>query len=345
MVAMDESIGRKYPAGVENVENEKNEMVSTRRFAAFLTNKWSCRACGTRLASKSNCEACAEAVNWECSSCGRTEDITHLHSNYSNYSSIDQRKESMVMNEPDIELNNRRYMIPNNNNELCAHMTGWHYDLELDKIIMPESGLQFYNGISNGDLFNIFHEQDYDFLPVKNRVVIDIGANIADSSIYFAMIGAKKVIALEPFPKNFEVAQKNITLNGFTDKIELLNAGCCGGQSKDMVLDASANGVGCQSMQSSLGSNIHFYTLRELINKYNIDSPAVLKIDCEGCEYDIILSNDRTMLDKFSHIQVEYHYGFRDLKKHLVDANFAVSHTNPKYENGMEIGWIYATKI
>jgi FkbM family methyltransferase len=326
------------------VENGKNETVSTRRFAAFLTNKWSCRACGTRLASTSNCEVCAEAVNWECSSCGRMEDITHLHRNFSNYSSINHRKESIVVNELDMELNNRRNMIPNNKTELRAHTTGWDYDLKLDKIILPESGLQFYNGISNGDLFNIFYEKDYNFLPVKDRVVIDIGANIADSSIYFAMIGAKKVIALEPFPKNFEVAQKNITLNGFNDKIELLNAGCCGGQSKDMVLDASANGVGCQSMQSSLGSNIHFYTLRELINKYNIDSPAVLKIDCEGCEYDIILSNGRTMLDKFSHIQVEYHHGFRDLKKHLVDANFEVSHTNPKYENGMEIGWIYATK-
>jgi FkbM family methyltransferase len=326
------------------VENGKNEMVSTRRFTAFLTNKWSCRACGTRLASTSNCEVCAEAVNWECSSCGRTEDITHLHSNYSNSSSINDRKESIVVNELDMELNNRRNMIPNNKTELHAHMTGWNYDLKLDKIILPESGLHFYNGISNGDLFNIFYEKDYNFLPVKDRVVIDIGANIADSSIYFAMTGAKKVIALEPFPRNFEVALKNITLNGFTDKIELLNAGCCGGQSKDMVLDDSANGVGCQTMQSRLGSNIHFYTLRELVDKYNIDSPAVLKIDCEGCEYDIILSNGKTMLNKFSHIQVEYHHGFGDLEKHLVDANFAVSHTNPKYENGMEIGWIYATK-
>jgi FkbM family methyltransferase len=330
--------------GVEKVENGKNETVSTRRFATFLTNKWSCRACGRRLASTSNCEVCAEPVNWECSSCGRMEDITHLHSIYSNYSSINHRKESIVMNEPDMELNNRRNMIPNNKTELHAHMTGWDYDSKLDKIILPESGLQFYNGISNGDLFNIFYEKDYDFLPVKDRVVIDIGANIADSSIYFAMSGAKKVIALEPFPKNFEIAQKNITLNGFTDKIELLNAGCCGGQSKDMVLDASVNGVGCQTMQSSLGSNIHFYTLRELIDKYNIDSPAVLKLDCEGCEYDIILSNGKTVLDKFSHIQVEYHYGFGDLKKHLVDANFSVSHTDPKYDNGMEIGWIYATK-
>jgi FkbM family methyltransferase len=326
------------------VENGKNEMVSTRRFAAFLTNKWSCRACGTRLASTSNCEVCAEAVNWECSSCGRMEDITHLHSNYSNYSSINHRKESIVMNELDMELSNRRNMFPNIKTELRAQLTGWDYDLKLDKIILPESGLQFYNGISNGDLFNIFYEKDYDFLPVKDRVVIDIGANIADSSIYFAMSGAKKVIALEPFPKNFEIAQKNITLNGFTDKIELLNAGCCGGQSKDMVLDASANGVGCQTMQSSLGSNIHFYSLRELVDKYNIDSPAVLKLDCEGCEYDIILSNDRTVLGKFSHIQIEYHHGYGDLKKHLIGASFAVSQTNPKVDNGMEIGWIYATK-
>jgi len=56
------------------------------------------------------------------------------------------------------------------------------------------------------------------------------------------------------------------------------------------------------------------------------------------------LNHSKTILDKFSHIQIEYHHGFRDLKKHLVDANFVVSHTNPKYENGMEIGWIYATK-
>jgi FkbM family methyltransferase len=320
-------------------------MASIRRFAAFLINKWSCRACGTHLASTLNCEACTEPVNWQCSGCGRTEDITHLHNNCSNYSSINHRKTSNARNESDTELNNRAYMIPNNKNELRAYMIGWDYDSKLDKVIMPESGLQFYNGISNGDLFNIFYEKDYNFLPVKDRVVIDIGANIADSSIYFAMIGARKVIALEPFPKNFEIAQKNIALNSFTDKIELLNAGCCGGQSsKDMILDASAKGASCQTMQSSLGSNIHFYSLGELVDKYSANSPAILKLDCEGCEYDIILSNDTTVLGKFSHIQIEYHYGYRDLKKHLIGAGFAVSYTDPKVDNGMQIGWIYATK-
>ncbi|MGH9926963.1 MAG: FkbM family methyltransferase, partial [Nitrososphaeraceae archaeon] len=119
---------------------------------------------------------------------------------------------------------------------------------------------------SNGDVFNIFYKKEYEFLPVKDKVVIDIGANIADSSIYFAMNGAKKVIALEPFPKNFEIAQKNIAMNGFTDKVELLNAGCCGGHSKDVILDPSAKGASRQAIQSSTGSNVHFFTLQELVD-------------------------------------------------------------------------------
>jgi FkbM family methyltransferase len=235
-------------------------------------------------------------------------------------------------------------LIQNKKNGLGAPVMGWDPDLKLDKVILPEIGLQFYDGISNGDLFNIFYKKEYEFLPVKDRVVIDIGANIADSSIYFAMNGAKKVIALEPFPKNFKIAQKNIAMNGFTDKIELFNAGRCGGHSKDIILDASARGASCQTIQSSTGSNIHFFTLQELVDKYNIDSHAILKLDCEGCEYDIILSNSKTVLHKFSHIQIEYHHGFRDLEKYLISGSFAVSHTNPEMKNGMEIGWIYAQK-
>ncbi len=233
-------------------------------------------------------------------------------------------------------------IIQNNKTELYAPVMRWDHNLKLDMVILPEIGLQFYDGISNGDVFNIFYKKEYEFLPVKGRVVIDIGANIADSSIYFAMNGAKKVIALEPYPKNFEIAQKNIAMNGFSDKIELINAGCCGGQSKDIILDASVKGASCQTKQSGTGSNIHFFSLGELVDKYNIESPAILKLDCEGCEYDIISSNSKTMLHDFSHIQIEYHHGSRDLENHLAGGSFAVSSTNPEVKDGMEIGWIYA---
>ena len=45
---------------------------------------------------------------------------------------------------------------------------------------------------------------------LEGRTVIDIGANIADSSIYFAFEDAAHVIALEPYPTNYRIAKKNI---------------------------------------------------------------------------------------------------------------------------------------
>jgi predicted RNA methylase len=63
-------------------------------------------------------------------------------------------------------------------------------------------------GTRNGDIRNIFVNNIYEHLPVEGRSVVDIGANIADSCIYFALHGANNVIGLEPFPRNYELAEK-----------------------------------------------------------------------------------------------------------------------------------------
>jgi len=48
-------------------------------------------------------------------------------------------------------------------------------------------------------------------------------------------------------------------------------------------------------------------TLGELINKFNIDgNDAVLKMDCEGCEFDVIL-NDYEHVRLFRELVIEYH--------------------------------------
>ena len=41
----------------------------------------------------------------------------------------------------------------------------------------------------------IFFEKEYETLEVKNKIVLDIGANVGDSSILFSRLGAKKVIS------------------------------------------------------------------------------------------------------------------------------------------------------
>jgi predicted RNA methylase len=70
--------------------------------------------------------------------------------------------------------------------------------------LKDNSKVTLYGSITNSDAVGVFLNGIYEYLPVAGKTVIDIGANIADSSIYFAVRGAKKVIALEPFPKTMK---------------------------------------------------------------------------------------------------------------------------------------------
>jgi FkbM family methyltransferase len=56
------------------------------------------------------------------------------------------------------------------------------------------------------------------------KIVIDIGANLGDSSLFFAKKGFK-VIGFEPLNKVYEIALENIKLNNLEGKITLVNKG------------------------------------------------------------------------------------------------------------------------
>lgn len=194
----------------------------------------------------------------------------------------------------------------------------WRSSINVDNRNIP---IELY-GWWTGDPKGIFIDEEYSFLPVKNRTVIDIGANIADSSIYFAALGAVKVIAIEPLPKNFQWAKKNIEINNLSEKIILLQAICSSKKGK-MLIDPEIFGGDHILLQSKNGVEVPTMNLSRILEDFKIQS-AVLKIDCEGCEYDAIMSTPNEILKKFSHIQIEYHSGYRTLKKKLTKCGFGI---------------------
>ena len=197
-----------------------------------------------------------------------------------------------------------------------------------------------------------FIEQQYNWLDVKNMVVVDIGANIGDSAIYFALKGAKHVYAFEPYPYSYAIAIRNIKLNKLQDKITLLNEGCSGKEEK-IKIDTGYKNLGSTDLKNfKNGTNINITTLSGLLKKFEITEGAVLKIDCEGCEYNVLLATKNSDLRRFKQIQIEYHYGYLNLKRKLEDAGFKVTSTIPRYSNNSEaenkkmlVGLIYALKI
>ena len=78
------------------------------------------------------------------------------------------------------------------------------------------------------------------------------------------------------------------------------------------------------------GKRIQIVTLEDIVKKYDIKK-GVLKMDCEGCEYPIILNANNEVLRKFSQIMVECHYGYKNIQEKLEDAGFKVSHSKVHY--------------
>lgn len=219
-----------------------------------------------------------------------------------------------------------------------AHISDFknvQYDIDKDLVVITNkikknrnSIIKFYGGINSGDIIHSFLKSDYNALPVSEKWVLDIGMNIGDSSIYFILNGARKVIGIEPFPKNFEMASKNIIENNFEDKIELVKASFASHEGEIMI-NLNKGGVENIVEESKTGVKIPLITLENIIKKYDIPKNSILKMDCEGCEDEIISSVTKETIRHFSHIQIEYHNGYRKIKNKLENYGFYVKISQP----------------
>jgi len=164
----------------------------------------------------------------------------------------------------------------------------------------------------------------YDDLNVGGRTVVDVGAGVGDTAILFALRGAKRVIALEPYPSLYGKALVNAKINGVEDRIIFVNA--CLGQSDGEVCAEVRKVPGYYpfSPDNRCDIRVRMYTLRSLVKEFSIEENSALKMDCEGCEYETVLHADPEDLKVFKEIIIEYHNGYRELKKLLENLGFDI---------------------
>ena len=98
------------------------------------------------------------------------------------------------------------------------------------------------------------------------------------------------------------------------------------------------------------GKKIKIESLDEIVKKFNLKH-AALKVDCEGCEYALILNASDKTLHAFDQIIMEYHYGYKNLVNRLRQAGFKVRYSLPKYsynveaeDSNMYVGFIFCMK-
>ena len=140
---------------------------------------------------------------------------------------------------------------------------------------------------------------------LRGRDVIDVGAGVGDTALYFILHGARKVIAVEPLPNVAKCAEENLKLNGVTDEVKVINAALGSGPvSVPCDYDLwSSNGF--STLSASGPCRVPGVTLSDLLDM--AEDPYLLKMDCEGCEAQVILGPEREKLRAFEHIIFETH--------------------------------------
>lgn len=150
---------------------------------------------------------------------------------------------------------------------------------------------------------------------VENKHIIDIGANVGMFSIFAAYLGANKIISAEPAVNTFNVLKENVEYSKFSN-IEIF---------KNLVLNVAGAKINLP-LQPDSGHNSLFrkseqyetvetITLANMVNRLPPDGDIILKIDCEGSEYDILLNASEQDLNRVQTIHIEIHADMHPIYK------------------------------
>ena len=175
----------------------------------------------------------------------------------------------------------------------------------------------------------IFLFGSWNFVPAKKHcVVFDIGMNTGLASIFFASrTYVDSVYGFEPFPKTYQRAMENIRLNSadIRKKIIAYNVGL--GKCKKNIsamydesytTNMRTDGIAIEMhgtperVEDIRIENASEFLSRILVN-ISKDVALILKIDCEGAEYEILEAlREDNLLKRFSIVMMETHDGRQD---------------------------------
>ena len=195
----------------------------------------------------------------------------------------------------------------------------------------------------------ILELDDYIVLDVRGKSVLDVGAFVGDSAVLFALMGARRVVAVEPSPWAYGMAKKNVEANGLGDVITLVNCAVAREDGRVLMLPSGEIDSAFRVMADVSGDvPVPTCTLDSLIERFGPFD--VMKMDCEGCEHESIPYSRR--IGEVKEILIEYHGGYEDIVEKLRGEGFRNLKFSGIYEGGRlcdrpidaKQGYIYASK-
>lgn len=172
-------------------------------------------------------------------------------------------------------------------------------------------------------------------LPAE-PVILDVGANIGVFAIWAGRCFHSRVIAVEPVPDNLCRLRHNLRRNP-GHRVEVMEAALTSraGSVRMRIPDQSvgAHIVKCGEMGDLL---VRCMTLGDITKEKHLSRIDLLKMDCEGAEYEILESLTKEQLQSIGSVSMEFHElddrrNRRRLQKLLESAGFTVKLTPDRH--------------
>ena len=221
------------------------------------------------------------------------------------------------------------------------------------KTVIDGMHLEFYDSISSRivkSVTNDIEKKDYsDLKSLKfspGDVIIDIGANVGIVSIFLAKkYPFLKIYAFEPVLENYKNFIKNIKLNKIPAGTIILENKAITKDGRDVTMNINLTNSGGSALSNIIARGyyraekklIKSISITDIINKYNLQTIKMLKIDCEGSEYEILYNTPVEILQKIQILRGEFHenknisneYDAKELKdfvkNNIKNANIKIS--------------------
>jgi FkbM family methyltransferase len=182
------------------------------------------------------------------------------------------------------------------------------------------------------------------FINNVNKNFIDIGANCGVATIILAKQNPlSTVYSFEPDRNLFNILERNVNSNNLNN-VKIFNFAVSKNNIKNIQLCKHPMYSGGNTTQSTSESMKNYYnveiidsysvecvSLDNIINNNNITEVELLKIDCEGAEYDILYDSNCLRNNLIKNMVGEFH----NLKYNNVDSNAEnlINYCKPFIEN------------
>ena len=157
------------------------------------------------------------------------------------------------------------------------------------------------------------------------RTVVDVGANVGMATMWIAQRAPQaRFVAVEPAPATAARLRANLVCNGLDSRVDVVVAGVAAEPGRGSMVFESGFSSHAFVAHTSDGE-VELATLDAVIDRTGEEVVDLLKIDCEGGEYEVlrgpVLQRVRTIAGEY-HVSADHHP--TELAATLRDAGFEV---------------------